>query len=684
MLKSTLMKRILLLTTILFVTLQSFGQSSVCSNGDEPIAINQAITEIPIFIATNGPDDLSFNPLVAVHINLNHNWISDLAISLRSPSGIEYIIVGDEDNNFGGCSGGLPGMFDLQIVPGQFNPITAGSSYAFINPTGIFEGDYTVFCPMWDFNIFQAPVAPNCDLNDFNIGEVSGTWTLRVACVCNSELESDFIVNNWSLEFLNQDQIECDASVCDNYNTNLELETTELTKCTTGSFPQPITIAVSELFSPFEHSAALLYVENEVIQNVEEIGVGINYYPGESFPFYTEPAYLSSATELYLYTSPIEFYYYAYEFMGMTIDQARQTEEITEYCAEISTASVILHEGIIPDTVVYSMCEGGCVDIHNLTFCSTGTFSVLIPPEEGNCSILEIAEIINFPQQIGEAQNREVCLNESIILAADVDAPLCKWTFSDGNVIETEGSEVEFTVSGIFEYLTVTASVPSFTTETHCGYEQMFTLYPEVCESMNIELNSLNTETICFPGNISFDDSCEDSRYDFNLSISESGDCLIINPDEFDCETVCLEYNNYENIPHTVTLDICAVEMLLSAPIEKDKSFNISSYSISKTGRHARNETNFSKNSNGEFTQALLEENQVEISPNPSSDFIKLNWKEAENRMISIMNINGINLLQLKSIEASIKLDVSHLEEGVYFVQIEEKGEIVTKRIVIF
>jgi len=212
------MKTNLLFCLFLFLFQSVFAQGTLSSCGifdNGPIHVQQAITEIPIDIYTTGPNSLEDNPLVEVKIQLSHYWIGDVAISLRSPNGTEYLIVGDADNNFNGCGQTGSGLFDLSIIQGFFNPLTNGLNYNDICPWGDCTGYYTVFNPYaggyFYSNVLDAEACPTGDLNDFNEpgGTITGTWTLRVACVCALELGNDFFIQSCGLAFENQEDIFC-------------------------------------------------------------------------------------------------------------------------------------------------------------------------------------------------------------------------------------------------------------------------------------------------------------------------------------------------------------------------------------------------------------------------------------------------------------------------------------------
>ena len=50
-----------------------------------------------------GANDLGSCPLQEVCFTINHTWVGDLSVSLISPSGLNYLIMADNNNGTGGC-----------------------------------------------------------------------------------------------------------------------------------------------------------------------------------------------------------------------------------------------------------------------------------------------------------------------------------------------------------------------------------------------------------------------------------------------------------------------------------------------------------------------------------------------------------------------------------------------------
>lgn len=208
-------KNLLLLLFISFFVSQNLDAQCVCTDcpnetyipGPEVASIISTIN-----VSTTGVDDLGANPLVSVDIDLHHTWLGDVSMSLVSPSGLHYGIMGDDGNAVGQCGSPDDGAV-FTLVPGNFMPLTEGVSYGDVcnGVENCIEGEWTLACGAGAENIHNGAVpAPNCDLDDYNVAghPVSGEWTLYVNCVCNIEFGS--ILNNWGINFADPDDIVCE------------------------------------------------------------------------------------------------------------------------------------------------------------------------------------------------------------------------------------------------------------------------------------------------------------------------------------------------------------------------------------------------------------------------------------------------------------------------------------------
>ncbi len=151
-----------------------------------------------------GTNDLGALPLARVCVTVQHSWLSDVFLSLESPDGLNYMLMGDDNNNAGGCAGSESNA-NVCFTIGSNNPLTAGEGYIEYCSGGAIclEGDYTLTCgdqAVSDLLLATGP-APNCDLNDFNVAgnSVGGDWKLAIGCVCMAG--ENAVLESWSLEF---------------------------------------------------------------------------------------------------------------------------------------------------------------------------------------------------------------------------------------------------------------------------------------------------------------------------------------------------------------------------------------------------------------------------------------------------------------------------------------------------
>jgi photosystem II stability/assembly factor-like uncharacterized protein len=72
----------------------------------------------------------------------------------------------------------------------------------------------------------------------------------------------------------------------------------------------------------------------------------------------------------------------------------------------------------------------------------------------------------------------------------------------------------------------------------------------------------------------------------------------------------------------------------------------------------------------------------IKIYPNPSSDVITIQSKQPVDR-ITIVNQQGMALIKRDG-ESIQSIDVSNLSQGIYFIRIEQDGQIRTKKIIIY
>lgn len=71
------------------------------------------------------------------------------------------------------------------------------------------------------------------------------------------------------------------------------------------------------------------------------------------------------------------------------------------------------------------------------------------------------------------------------------------------------------------------------------------------------------------------------------------------------------------------------------------------------------------------------------VYPNPTSQQINLEFEKAENRTITLLNILGKQIFQIKNNTSTTLLDVSHYPKGIYFIQVSTEKEMSSQKIVV-
>jgi gliding motility-associated-like protein len=190
---------------------QAQGDPCECINCPVPIEDNGTFQGF-LDVTVDGPNDLSQCPLQAVCFTITHTWVGDLSVALTSPGGLNYLVMADDNNNFGGC-GTSSDDIEVCINVGTGNPLTNNAPYNCNGPNPpCLVGDWTVPCGGVTDPVSGATQAPNCDLNDFNLpGQpANGTWTLTINDICGADVG---FLETWSLEFAcgTLACIQCDA-----------------------------------------------------------------------------------------------------------------------------------------------------------------------------------------------------------------------------------------------------------------------------------------------------------------------------------------------------------------------------------------------------------------------------------------------------------------------------------------
>lgn len=89
-------------------------------------------------------------------------------------------------------------------------------------------------------------------------------------------------------------------------------------------------------------------------------------------------------------------------------------------------------------------------------------------------------------------------------------------------------------------------------------------------------------------------------------------------------------------------------------------------------------------------TPTLVKASVSNPSPNPASSFVNMNYKmgsySVENTKLVVYNMLGVRVMETRidEIEGTVRMDVSNLDQGIYFCSLESDGKTLsTKRLVV-
>ncbi len=215
--------------SLLFLSygIQANAQVNNCDCTNCPVAItDNGNFNGNIFVQNTGPNILGVdNCLSSVCFTVNHTWIGDLDFVLTAPDGTSYIIMGDMDNNTGGCGTNCDNL-NVCITLGTGNPAGTGAiQYGGLFPgagTPCVTGNYTIATTVTNPN-GPGVAAPGGNLNAFNngTGTVSGMWTLTIGDNCGADIGS---LTNWSMTFCDESGINCSSTplcIMNSLNANI-------------------------------------------------------------------------------------------------------------------------------------------------------------------------------------------------------------------------------------------------------------------------------------------------------------------------------------------------------------------------------------------------------------------------------------------------------------------------------
>lgn len=179
-----------------------------------------------IFLQNTGPNILGGdNCLQSVCFTVDHTWIGDLDFSLTAPDGTCYIIMGDANNQPGGCGSNCDDI-NICIQVGTGSPAGTGATeYNSLTPGGgnCVNGTYTIATGVTNSGAGTACNNSTNNLNAFNngTGTVSGMWTLTIGDNCSLDTGS---LLDWELNFCDESGIDCSSTplcLIDNFTANI-------------------------------------------------------------------------------------------------------------------------------------------------------------------------------------------------------------------------------------------------------------------------------------------------------------------------------------------------------------------------------------------------------------------------------------------------------------------------------
>jgi gliding motility-associated-like protein len=217
--------RSIILFGVLFNLAFSLKAQVDCGCTNCPVAItDNGNFNANIFIQNTGPNTLGVdNCLQSVCFTVTHTWIGDLDFTLTAPDGTCYIIMGDANNNAGGCGSSCDNL-NVCIELGTGDPAGTGATeYAALGGAG-------ANCVSGNFTIATGVTNPNgpCNnstnnLNAFNngTGTVSGVWTLTIGDNCSADIGQ---LTDWSVNFCDESGIDCSSTplcLINNFTANI-------------------------------------------------------------------------------------------------------------------------------------------------------------------------------------------------------------------------------------------------------------------------------------------------------------------------------------------------------------------------------------------------------------------------------------------------------------------------------
>ncbi|HHM21836.1 MAG TPA: PKD domain-containing protein, partial [Bacteroidetes bacterium] len=493
-------------------------------------------------VTVNGANDLGVNPLTSVCFSITHTWIGDLSVSLTSPAGVNYMLMADVNNNYGGC-GMQEDNIEVCIVPGTANPLTPNTEYSCntgpcTTGTCCLTGTWNVACGGVTDPINGALEAPNCDLNDFNVpgDPANGTWTLTVVDVCNMDTGT---LDNFSLTFLNGVE-SCIVCAADGGT----LDSISVTSCY-GDSDLLLNVGPNYTGSPPDSTYTYGYIvsQNGVVLSLDSVADLTNQPPG-TYHLYGLSYYIPDTAEvtgiigldtatviaqLASTTAPFCGSLSA-NFIEVTILPTIPVTVLDTMVCEgncimvgaqqvCSSTSVTLTSvmgcdsivditltPILPDTVDYTalVCENGCVDIGGNQYCAPGQYYVTLANVLGCDSVINLTfnEITATAVINPAAPPMITCANSSVMLDGSASAgDAYEWTGPNG-FTSTQPS-ITVTAPGsytltVYDHSVSPACQASTTVSVGNGLVPPDLIVtgaaPQICEGDNFDLASLTIQ----------------------------------------------------------------------------------------------------------------------------------------------------------------------------------------------
>ena len=379
----------------------SFAQPCECTNCPVEVTDNGTFFGY-LDVSLSGPNDLGQCPLQQVCFQITHTWIGDLSISLISPSGLNYLVMADSNNDFGGC-GNLNDNIDVCIDVGTGNPLTNNTDYMCNGTDPCLTGNWTVPCGGVTDPVGGALQAPNCDLDDFNVpgNPANGTWTLVINDICDEDIGT---LDAWSLTFA------CGINDCFSCEANGgTLNQPDVSGC----FPTPgLNLNITPSYPlgtppppPSDYSYTFVYSLNGIIMGFVN-GPNLNNLPPGNYQV-CGLSYLTTDAGLYNV-------YIGQPYNNLVNDLNNAS---AGFCGDLSTDcfNATIYPMILPTIIDTTMCLGDCFTAPTgIQCCAPGGCQYTLTSSTG-CDSLIIFNITPIPPESVQV-TETLCPNECITI----------------------------------------------------------------------------------------------------------------------------------------------------------------------------------------------------------------------------------------------------------------------------